>query len=184
MFKKQNAFTLIELIVTVAVIAIVVGMAVPAFNAMVIKSRSAALGTDMLEALNYTRSEAVKRGARVSICPSTDGLACLDATNWAKGWMVFVDGALTDGAAVVITTPLRHWNDINSNAVVTATQGVGGAAIAFTRFSSTGMLARLNAADTKSRLFKTYVTKCKGDAANDIAVGIAGMITVTKANCP
>lgn len=184
MFKKQNGFTLIELVVTVAVLSIVIGMAVPGFNAMIKRSQSQTLGRDILEALNYARSEAVKRGARVTICPSTDGLKCLNATNWAKGWMVFVDGALTDGAVPVITTPLRHWNDLNSGAVMTATQGVGGAAIAFTRFSSTGMLARLNTVDTQSRVFRTYVTKCKGDAANSITVGIAGMIAIAPANCP
>jgi type IV fimbrial biogenesis protein FimT len=182
MFKKQNGFTLIELMVTVVVLAIVLAVAIPSFTSQVLNNRSLTLGGDLVTALNFAREEAVKRGARVSICPSSDGATCLTATDWAKGWMVFVDGAATDGAAAVVTTPLRHWNNLNAKAVITAT--TGGSAIAFSRFTGTGMLARTNAADAAPRLFNAAITGCSGAYKSFITLGLAGMLNSTAVACP
>lgn len=184
MFKKLNGFTLIELMVTLAVLGIVIGVAIPSFTRQVLNNRSLTLGSDLVTAFNFAREEAVKRGSRVSICPSTDGLTCLSGTNWARGWMVFADGALTDGAAVIIATPLRHWNDLDPNAVITATRQVDGTAIGFARFTGVGMLARTNATDASARLFTLHIKGCNGAARSSITLGLAGMINSTRVACP
>jgi type IV fimbrial biogenesis protein FimT len=181
MLKLQKGFTLIELMVTLAVLAVAVGIAAPSFKSQVLNNRSVTLGSDLVTALNFARVEAVKRGARVSICPSTDGATCIGGTQWAKGWMVFVDGAVSDGAAVVVTTPLRHWNDLDSKAVVTAKKGA--AAIDFARFTGVGMLARTNGADADPRVFTAYITGCKGSMSSTITLGLAGMLNSTKNAC-
>ena len=145
-------------------------------------NRSAALGGELETALNYARAEAIKRAARVSICPSTDGATCLGANDWSRGWMVFLDSAASDSASVSVGTPLRHWGDLNAKAAVSLKKGA--TAIAYVRFSRSGMLARLAATDGDSRIFNAYIAGCTGDAARNITIGLAGMLSISKAVCP
>ncbi len=181
MFKKQNAFTLIELMVTLAVLAIVIGVAIPSFTKQITNSRSLTVGNDLVTALNFARQEAVKRGKRVSICPSTDGATCLTSGDWAKGWLVFEDGAAFDGDTLIVRMPLRQWSDLNTKAVITAS---GSAAIAYARFTGIGMLARLSNADVSPRVFVVSATGCTGNSKSTITVGLAGMNSSTKSACP
>jgi type IV fimbrial biogenesis protein FimT len=60
-------FTLVELVITVAVASVLLAMAVPSFNQMIISSRLTAQSNDMLAAINLARSEAIKRNARMPI---------------------------------------------------------------------------------------------------------------------
>jgi type IV fimbrial biogenesis protein FimT len=181
MVKIQKGFTLIELIVTLVVLAIVVGIALPAFNEMVVRSRSASLGADIEVVMNYARIEAVKRATRVSLCSSSDGTTCSDPADWNEGWLVVADKATTDSAAVDVGVVLRYWNDIAPTANISIKTGSGATAadVKFVRFNSLGKL-------TGSKVITTnaYITGCKGDAASDIKVGLAGMISKTKAICP
>lgn len=95
-------FTLVELMVTIAVLAILLGVAIPGMQAFVVRNRLAAINNDLMTALNLARSEAIKRAITVSVCRTNDnGVSC--AGTWSDGWMVFVntDGdspAVKDGA--------------------------------------------------------------------------------------
>jgi len=85
--SKNNAgFTLIELMVTVSIAAILIGMAIPSFTDTIASNRLTANANEMVTALNFARSEAIKRGTQVTI-------ARLSGTNkkWESGWQVFVD---------------------------------------------------------------------------------------------
>jgi type IV fimbrial biogenesis protein FimT len=181
MLKNQKAFTLIELMVTLAVLAVIIGFALPSFTQQIVNSTSATLGNDLVTAINFTRQEAVKRGKLVSICPSTDGMACLTSADWAKGWLVFEDGAASVGLDPVVRTPLRQWSDLNGKTVMTVT---GAAALAYVRFTGVGMLARTSSADVSPRVFVVSVTGCAGMAKNTVTVGLAGMNNLTKTACP
>lgn len=179
--RKSSGFTLIELMVTLAVAAIALGIAIPSFNQTMRNNSSSALGSELAGALNYARSEAVKRAKRVSICASNDGATCLAANNWKEGWLVFIDDAVADNtAAVTVGTVLRYWSDVNPLAVIGAkrTDDVN---VSFLRFASTGALARV---DQQGRRFTLRVADCKGTAATQITVGLAGMLSVTRQACP
>lgn len=181
MMKKITGFTLIELMVTLAVAAIVLGIAIPSFNQSMRNNSSSALGTELAGALNYARSESIKRAKRVSVCASSDGATCLAANNWKEGWLVFIDNAAADNtASPTVGTILRYWSDINDLAVISG-QRTDAADISFLRFTNTGALARL---DTQARRFNVRITGCKGDSASRIDVGLAGMLSVTKQACP
>lgn len=183
--RKIHGFTLIELMVTLAVAAVVMGIAIPSFNTSMRNNSSVTLGSELSVALNYARSEAVKRAARVSVCASNDGTTCMAANNWKEGWLVFVDTATSDSAAAVtVGTVLRYWDDLNPDAVITAKRTTDSIAISFLRFTSTGTLARLGATDNQSRTFNLRVTGCKGNAAIQVTVGIAGMLGIAKQQCP
>jgi type IV fimbrial biogenesis protein FimT len=185
MLIKQKAFTLIELMVTVSILAIVMALAIPSFKSSVANNRSVGAGSELVTALNFARTEAIRRGAYVSICASSDGAACLAADNWKKGWLVFVDAATSDAGAVVLPTDttkfLRHWKDIPVTAVVSAVQNTTN--ITYVRFTGMGVLARAPN-DVDSRIFNVSLTNCRGLQKSEITVGLAGLITSKKINCP
>lgn len=93
---EQQGFTLFELIITLAIAAVVVGVAAPSFSTMIQDNRLSAQSLDFVAALNLARSEAIKRRVRVALCKSANGLDCTvdgedDSTHWGQGWIVFVD---------------------------------------------------------------------------------------------
>jgi type IV fimbrial biogenesis protein FimT len=83
-------FTLIELMVTIALAAIILTQAVPSFNALVQNNRLISQKNEFISTLNLARSEALKRGTRVTVCASTDQTTC-DTADWEQGWIVFSD---------------------------------------------------------------------------------------------
>jgi len=101
-------FTLIELMVAIFISAIVLTMAVPSFTATVQNNRVTAQVNDFVSTLNLARSEAIKRGARVTVCKSADGSSCdASSTGWEQGWIVFVDSdgdETHDGGETILLT--------------------------------------------------------------------------------
>ena len=89
-------FTLIELMVVIAIIAIGLGIAAPSVRNLTLNAQMSAQANDLLADLALARSEAIKRNARVAICSSSTGLACTGGTAlrpgaWEVGRIVFVD---------------------------------------------------------------------------------------------
>lgn len=93
-----RGYTLVELLVTLAIGAILLAIAIPGYAFLVNRSRLAAVTNDLVTALHLTRSEAIKRGTRVTLCktssPMDDPPACDPAAEWHEGWLVFVDGGI------------------------------------------------------------------------------------------
>ncbi|MEQ1544213.1 GspH/FimT family pseudopilin [Methyloglobulus sp.] len=93
-FTNALGFTLIELMLTIAIAAVVMGLAVPSFNTAIKNNRLTTQANDLVTSLNLARSEAVKRGTRVTLCKSSDGANCVAdgaTSNWRQGWIIFTD---------------------------------------------------------------------------------------------
>ena len=88
---QQGGFTLLELMVTVAMAAIVLTTGVPGFQTIVKNNRLTTATNGLVGALGLARSEAVKRGVRVTVCKSADGAACISTGDWSQGWIAFTD---------------------------------------------------------------------------------------------
>lgn len=101
---KNQGFTLIEMMITVAISAILLGIAVPNFRDLIVNNRIGTQASDLITDLALARSEAVKRGIKVSMCTSTNGTACTNSS-WGAGRMIFTDtgtaGSL-DGADTIL----------------------------------------------------------------------------------
>lgn len=89
--EKCGAFTIIELVVTVAIVAILATIAVPAYTTIMTSNRMAGAINDFVGSLHVARSEAIKRGLNVVVCKSADGQLCTTTGNWSQGWLVFED---------------------------------------------------------------------------------------------
>ena len=105
----QRGFSLIELSTVLAIMGVLLGIAAPGFRDFVLDSRRTAVVNDLLGAMHFARSEALKRGQTVIVCASADGLSCsTDQGDWAKGWLTYVNqtGSISpcvvDGTADVI----------------------------------------------------------------------------------
>jgi prepilin-type N-terminal cleavage/methylation domain-containing protein len=96
---RQGGFTLIELMFTITVLAILLGFGIPNFRDFIRNSRMAAQANDLLSGINLTRSEAVKRRAPVTLCSGT-ATACVADGDLADGWVVFVDVDANDDISV------------------------------------------------------------------------------------
>lgn len=96
---KNAGFTLIEVIVTMAVIAILAAIAIPSLRGFADSSRVTSATNDLVSALNLARSEAVTRAVNVTVCKSANQTTCeTTGNNWAQGWIVFID---TDAGGTV-----------------------------------------------------------------------------------
>ena len=93
--SRLQGFTLVELLVVMAVVAVLASVAAPYLQKFVTQRAVTARADELASALRLARSEALKRGSVVSVCASASPQAatptCSDAADWAKGWLVFTD---------------------------------------------------------------------------------------------
>ena len=86
------AFTLVELLVVVSVLAILLSLAVPAFSRFTASLRIRTEASKLMSAVHLARSEAIKRNRKVSLCPYNSEVSPAACTrDYADGWVVFVN---------------------------------------------------------------------------------------------
>jgi type IV fimbrial biogenesis protein FimT len=96
--KKSHGFTLIELMVVIAIVAILVSLAAPSFKSMIQSSNMTSAVNTFLADMRFARSESIRRGGHVMMCRSNlpeTTQACNGTTGagngWLTGWIVFHD---------------------------------------------------------------------------------------------
>ena len=110
--KSQRGFTLVELIVTIAILAILSMMAAPSLSQTLHNTKVNTSSGDLLNFLQQARTEAVKLGKSVTVCASNDGVSCVasNKTNWSAGIIAKTDTNTLqklgfDHSLLVITAP-------------------------------------------------------------------------------
>ncbi len=123
--KKEKAFTLIELMVTIAILAIIATLAAPNLSQMLHNTKVNTSSGDILSFLQQSRTEAIRLGKTVTVCGSSDGSSCLSAnkTNWSTGLIATHSGS---------TTPIQKLTFDSSQLSIT-----GPETITFNTFGST-----------------------------------------------
>ena len=102
--NSEHGFTMIELLVTMAVLVILLVIAVPQFkSAMQIQQVSSEMN-NFLNDLQFARGEALKEGANVSLCASTDSATCSTTSSWDKGWIIYTTPTAPDSATFTAGT--------------------------------------------------------------------------------
>lgn len=165
--QRQRGFNIIELMVGITILGILLGVGVPSFTEMIRTNRLVEQTNSMVGALNYARSEALKRGFRVSACPGS-GSACSGGTDWNVGILVFTDDTGTIGTLDNTDEPLQRW--------AASTNGFIAGGPASVTFLPTGAEAAAE--------IDIYKSLCTGENLRRINVAVTGRIGMTKRACP
>jgi len=112
---RTRGLTLIELVITLSIAAILLAIAAPSFSAIIQNNRMVTQVNELVAGLNLARSEAIKRGDNVTVCGSNDGSSC--GGNWLDGWIVFSD-LDNDGNVDAGETIVRVYSPSNNAAVL------------------------------------------------------------------
>lgn len=83
--RSSQGFTLIELMVTIAVIALIAAVASPAMVTLMNSNRLSSTAGELTAAIQLARAEAIRRSAPVVVCGSNDGVTCTAGAAW-RGW--------------------------------------------------------------------------------------------------
>ena len=176
--KNAHGFTLVELLITILVAALLMALAIPAFHSFVENNRIAASTNQLVSALAVARSEAIHRRVNVTLCSSTDLANCANSASWETGWIAFTDrngNGLVDALPLPADTVLRVWEAIPAGHTLTATGGM--TRVSFDR------LGIGNAGD----IFRLANPDCRTGQANrerTITLLTSGSASVVRANCP
>ncbi len=95
MSHPSKGFSLIELMVVLSVAGILLTVAVPSFVSLIQRNRVSTEVNGFIGDLQFARSEAIKQGLAVSVCPSSSGTSCLKTNTWQAGWIVFSNAKAT-----------------------------------------------------------------------------------------
>lgn len=156
----QGGFTLVELMVVVAVIAVLAVIAAPGMTALINNSRVAGQTEELVASMQLARAEAVRRNARVTICPSTNGTSCSPTTAWAS-WIVH-------GMDNTVSPPV---DDVIRNNVANGSVQVSGPAAGIV-FKPSGMIG----SSQQLEVTKSGNTRC-------LTVLVSGLVSVKKDAC-
>ncbi|WP_438862973.1 GspH/FimT family pseudopilin [Neptunicella sp.] len=166
--KKQYGLTLVELLITIAIVAILITVVGPNMRDMLVKNRVISQINEVSSMIQYARSTAVNEQTTTIICPSQDFTDC--STDWSNAKMVFID-ANADGTRNA-NEDILAGTEINEGTIITT-----GPALPI-RFSATGVTASpatiLICHDSKEAKFARALTvslqgrvKTSDDSNND-----------------
>lgn len=98
--QHQRGFTFVELMVTIAIVAILLAVAMPSMSAFVNNSRVSTSINEFVGTVTLARSEAIKQGRLVTVCRSANATSATptcdsSTTDWASGWLAFVESSTT-----------------------------------------------------------------------------------------
>ncbi|PLY17285.1 MAG: hypothetical protein C0631_00025 [Sedimenticola sp.] len=88
---RPSGFTLVELIVTIAIAAIILTIGIPSFRTLIANSTVTSEVNQLVAYMHLARSEAIKRGRNAVLCATSDGQTCSKSIEWQHGFMVFAD---------------------------------------------------------------------------------------------
>jgi type IV fimbrial biogenesis protein FimT len=137
--RRSRGFTLMELMVTLALAAVLVGIAIPNLRTFILNNRLTSVVNDMLWAIQTARTEAIKRQQTVMFCATTDPAAVnptcnLGAPGTPVGWILFVDFNNSWQRDAVVTEPVLARHDLLDPTIIIRGDSTGKASFNGTGF--------------------------------------------------
>lgn len=161
---------MIELMIVLAIAAILATVAVPGFRSLIQNNRLATQANELTGTLNFARGESVKRGHRVTVCASSDQATCTGGTAWQNGWIAFADPDNT-GTVTAGDTLLRVRGRLEGGSTL------AGVATAV-QYLPNGLL-NAGAGD-----YTLSTPGCTGNGKRIININLTGRLGVLPAACP
>lgn len=182
---RQGGFTVLELMIVIALLAIVTVIAVPNFRTAIQNNRITAQTNDLVTAFQLARSEAVKRGRPVTVCASDvidaedNGTAPTCDNDWSEGWMVVLDGPASAGSGTVtVAERIRAWRPVSDEINVDETPAAN-----FLRFLPRGDVDAA-AGFVLPVEIEVRIAGCTGERARNIEISRSGTVSSERVNCP
>jgi type IV fimbrial biogenesis protein FimT len=89
---SESGMTLVELMVTIMLVAILMTIGIPSYRYVTNSNRATSEVNSLLADMQFARAEAIKEGQFVTVCPSTNSTSCVaNSSIWNTGWIVFSD---------------------------------------------------------------------------------------------
>jgi type IV fimbrial biogenesis protein FimT len=172
--KKQNGFTLVELLIGLAVASILLTVGIPSFRDFVYNSRLTTEANKFVADIALARSTAIKYQRNAQICVSTSynttTPACTGGTNWGAGWIVWVDKDRNNTIDSANDEVIRVAEPVSGTTTFTSTSRTG-----FT-YNSRGFI---NATDTLS-----LCDSRTAETGRDITIRPSGHLSISQPACP
>jgi len=89
--QHSSGFTMIELVVVIAIVGILMAIGVPSFRYVTTANRISAEVNGLLGDMQFARAEAIKEGRPVVVCVSADFATCNNTNTWQSGWIICSD---------------------------------------------------------------------------------------------
>lgn len=179
--KSIRGFTLIELVMSIAIVGILLMVGIPSFRELITNNRIVTQTNNFVSDLAHARAEAVRRNTRVTICRSNTGTSCVPSSSWTDGWIVFTDpsvfGTLAGGETI-----LR----VHSAMPTGMTLAVNGFENSgdYLQFLPSGLVSGVTGGSpTSAGTFTLCVSGFKGRTINFNVIGRVN-ITAMTTNCP
>jgi type IV fimbrial biogenesis protein FimT len=120
MRERQQGFTLYELLLTLTLIAVLSGLAIPSLGNIAARSRLHTEINALFHAIHLARKESIMRRQVVSLCPSLDHQQCRAGTDWSPGWIMFANHDADEPPHVDPSEPVLQAHTVNENVRITA----------------------------------------------------------------
>jgi len=121
--KKYSGFTILELMITLAVVAVVTSFAIPAMGQFIKNDRLTTQINTLVSHLAYARSEAVTRNQQTVLCARSSDTAC--GSEWKNGWLLFVDANSNGTLDAATDEILRVQQTLEGENILSSSETIG-----------------------------------------------------------
>lgn len=120
MARRSLGYSLYELLATTSLVAILIAIGIPSFEAMLARQRQLVEINALFHAVHLARKESIMRRRVVSICPSRDGRQCVADTDWSGSWLMFENKDRDSPPSVDADEPVLRRHEVNDSVVIKA----------------------------------------------------------------